>query len=209
MSQILASPNIKYNTSNKYNVVEELQDYMFTSENLARYNKDIYKCLNNNYNEKIYKKNIEKPEHNQDYKDNKYSKDSKDVKDIKYSKDNLNSIYKPVSKKDSLFWCFFILKYGFAKYEMDIGTQYFTIEKNEKFANIDLLRSKENKDLLKINKIKPLSDLEDDLANKERISVKTFFENSETVITKSILLQPCIQSNGQCVVSIAAVIPIL
>ena len=29
--------------------------------------------------------------------------------------------------------------------------------------------------LLKINKIKPLSELEDDLANKSRISIKTFF----------------------------------
>ena len=101
MSQILASPNVKYNTSNKYNVVEELQDYMFTSENLARYNKDIYKCLNNSHNEKIYKKNIEKPEHiiknNQDYKD------SKDVKDNKYNKDNkdnkTNSIIELTSVK--------------------------------------------------------------------------------------------------------------
>ena len=78
-------------------------------------------------------------------------------------------------KKDSLFWCFFILKYGFSKYEMEIGSQHFLVEKTEKYANIDLLRTKQNKDLLKINKIKPLSDLEDDLANKERISIKTFF----------------------------------
>jgi hypothetical protein len=84
------------------------------------------------------------------------------------------NIYKPM-KKDSLFWCFFILKYGFSKYEMEIGSQHFLVEKTEKYANIDLLRTKENKDLLKINKIKPLSDLEDDLANKERISIKTFF----------------------------------
>jgi hypothetical protein len=58
---------------------------------------------------------------------------------------------------------------------MEIGSQHFLVEKTEKYANIDLLRTKENKDLLKINKIKPLSDLEDDLANKERISIKTFF----------------------------------
>jgi hypothetical protein len=58
---------------------------------------------------------------------------------------------------------------------MEIGSQHFLVEKTEKYANIDLLRTKQNKDLLKINKIKPLSDLEDDLANKERISIKTFF----------------------------------
>lgn len=38
-----------------------------------------------------------------------------------------------------------------------------------------MLRDKANKDLMKINKIKPMSEIEDDLANKERISVKTFF----------------------------------
>ena len=58
---------------------------------------------------------------------------------------------------------------------MEVGSQYFTIEKNEKFRYIELLRRKESKDLLKINKIKPLSELEDDLANKDKISIKTFF----------------------------------
>jgi hypothetical protein len=58
---------------------------------------------------------------------------------------------------------------------MEIGSQYFTVEKTEKFKYIEMLRDKANKDLMKINKIKPMSELEDDLANKERISVKTFF----------------------------------
>jgi hypothetical protein len=83
-------------------------------------------------------------------------------------------IYKPL-KKDSLFWCFYILKYGFSKYEMEVGNQHFSIEKQEKFKYIDVLRKPSNKDLLKIHKIKPLSLLEDDLANQEKISIKTFF----------------------------------
>ena len=91
-------------------------------------------------------------------------------KDIKLK----DAIYKPL-KKDSLFWCFFILKHGFSKYEMEVGNQDFSIEKQEKFKYIDELRKPCNKDLLKIHKIKPLSLLEDDLANQERISVKTFF----------------------------------
>ena len=85
-----------------------------------------------------------------------------------------DTIYKPY-KKDSLFWCFYILKYGYSKYEMEVGNQHFTIEKQEKFKYIDELRKPLNKDLLKIHKIKPLSLLEDDLANQERISIKTFF----------------------------------
>jgi hypothetical protein len=85
-----------------------------------------------------------------------------------------DAIYKPY-KKDSLFWCFYILKYGFSKYEMEVGNQQFSIEKKEKFKYIDELRKQVNKDLLKIHKIKPLSLLEDDLANQEKISIKTFF----------------------------------
>jgi hypothetical protein len=83
-------------------------------------------------------------------------------------KDNM---YKP-KQKDSLFWCFYILKHGFFNYEMEINNQYFVIEKNEKFRYINLLRN--NKDLLKIHKIKPFTELEDDLAHKDKISIKTF-----------------------------------
>jgi hypothetical protein len=158
-----------------YNVVECLQDYMFTSANLARYNKDVY--MPASLNKKI--------QTNEDAFINNYSNTHAKVIKTPVIKTPViktqdktpvlnTNIYKPM-KKDSLFWCFYILKYGFSKYEMDIGSQHFLIEKTEKYANIDLLRTKENKDLLKINKIKPLSDLEDDLANKERISIKTFF----------------------------------
>lgn len=85
-----------------------------------------------------------------------------------------DTTYKP-GKKDSLFWCFYILKYGLSKYEMEVGNQHFTIEKQEKFKYIDEIRKTSNKDLIKTHKIKPLSLLEDDLANQERISIKTFF----------------------------------
>ena len=89
--------------------------------------------------------------------------------DKKYKKE---TFYKP-KQKDSLFWCFYILKYGYSNYEMEINNQYFTVEKREKFKYIEMLRN--NKDLLKIHKIKPFTELEDDLANKDKISVKTFF----------------------------------
>jgi len=150
MSQNLVNHN---KSSNVYNVVEELQDYMFTNNNFTRYIKDVYRLSS-----------IPKQ---------KYIRDNTSIKS-NIKQDEKTNIYKPL-KKDSLFWCFYVLKYGFAKYEMEVGSQHFIIEKNEKYANIDLLRAKENKDLLKINKIKPLSDLENDLANNEKISIKTFF----------------------------------
>jgi hypothetical protein len=77
------------------------------------------------------------------------------------------------SQKDSLFWCLFILKHGISKYEMELGNQHFVIEKKEKFAYIESIRK--NKEAIKMHKIKPLSGLEDDLANSDRISIKTFF----------------------------------
>ena len=155
----------------QYNVVECLQDYMFTSANLARYNKDVYVPASLNKTVQTNENNFINNYSNTHAKVIKTSVIKTPV--IKTPVFNTN-IYKPM-KKDSLFWCFFILKYGFSKYEMEIGSQHFLVEKTEKYANIDLLRTKQNKDLLKINKIKPLSDLEDDLANKERISIKTFF----------------------------------
>jgi len=159
-----------FNPSKKeYNVVENLQDYMFTGTNLTRYAKDMFTITNSNYstkntsiNSNINKKSYLEP-----------GKDKENYKDKTTTSNNPNN-YKPL-KKDSLFWCFYILKYGFSKYEMEIGSQYFLVEKTEKFKYIEMLRDKANKDLMKINKIKPMSEIEDDLANNERISVKTFF----------------------------------
>jgi hypothetical protein len=155
-----------HNTSNVvYNVVEELQDYMFTNKNLIEFNKD-------NFNLDV----IDKCDTNAivNYKNNatndKYINDKKNT-NVKKNEITEN-IYKP-RQADSLFWCFYILKYGYSKYEMEIGNQHFTIEKTEKFKYIENLRKK--KDILKINKIRPLSDLEDDLAHNPRISIKTFF----------------------------------
>ena len=151
--------NNNKNTNTNYNVVEELQDYMFTGKNLTLFSKNIFCNIE-----------VDKPT----TIDKTFNK-KEFVKPDNINNININSnIYKPL-KKDSLFWCFFILKYGFSKYEMEVGSQYFTVEKTEKFKYIELFREKDSKDILKMNKIKPLSELEDDLANKDRISIKTFF----------------------------------
>jgi hypothetical protein len=139
-----------------YNVVEELQDYMFTTTNLERYKKDVFE-FNIGLQPPTQKINIQK---------------AKEQMNPPMVNNVVETNYRP-RQHDSLFWCFYILKYGFSKYEMEVGNQHFTIEKTEKFKYIDLLRK--SKDILKINKIKPLSELEDDLANKSRISIKTFF----------------------------------
>jgi hypothetical protein len=75
-------------------------------------------------------------------------------------------------QKDALYWCFFIAKHGFAKYEYP-NTTSFENEKTSKFECIYKLREK--KDLLKAKKIKNIKeDVEDDLGSKDKISMKTF-----------------------------------
>jgi hypothetical protein len=144
--------------------IDEIQDYMFNSKNLTRYTKHMINnpntinnsSLNNNKNKYINK------ELNKEYKE-------KQVSDKKISSEKF---YMP-KQKDSLFWCFYILKHGYFNYEMEINNQYFVVEKNEKFKYIDMLRH--NKDKIKLHKIKPFTELENDLANKDKISIKTFF----------------------------------
>jgi len=151
-------------TQTKENIIIELQDNMFTSDNLVRFTKHM---IQNDLKPKQgrhltsfvnVEKNVEKLTVDKCVKKKVFSENDK--------------IYKP-KQKDSLFWCFYILKNGYSNYEMEINNQYFVVEKNEKFKYIELIRK--NKDILKIHKIKPLTELEDDLANKDKISVKTFF----------------------------------
>ena len=95
------------------------------------------------------------------------------TKQIKAKEKENKTRYYP-RQKDTLFWCFYILKHGYSNYEMELsGQSIFAVEKQAKFAYIEKLRL--NKRLLKEHKIKPLTELEDDLANKECIGLKTFF----------------------------------
>jgi hypothetical protein len=163
------------NKNINYNVVEELQDYMFTGKNLTLFSKNIFCNIVVDKPTTIDKTARPDKMMRIDNAFNKKEFITPDKPQVVRPINKINSnIYKPL-KKDSLFWCFFILKYGFSKYEMEVGSQYFTVEKTEKFKYIELFREKESKDILKMNKIKPLSELEDDLANKDRISIKTFF----------------------------------
>lgn len=86
-------------------------------------------------------------------------------------RNKINDIY-VVRQKDSLFWSFYIMKHGLFTYEMNVLSQSFSTEKQEKFKYIELIR--QNKELLKLHKIKNLASLENELANEKTISVKTF-----------------------------------
>jgi hypothetical protein len=166
---------IKKGTNNvhKKDFFYDLQDYMFTSKNINRYTKHIIHFNNENITPKSSLKNIEYNVKETIVKETNKNKEIKNHNQTNKVKLKVKeTMYRP-RQKDSLFWCFYILKYGFSNYEMEINNQYFVVEKNEKFKYIELLRK--NKDLLKLHKIKPLTQLEDDLANKDKISPKTFF----------------------------------
>lgn len=147
-----------------YNILNELKDYMFDCKNLRQFTKHNID----------FTSLTDRATHNPNTKIKNYSKQIKPSLISTPTMVKFEPIYKP-KKKDSLFWCFYIIKYGISKYEMEIGNQYFVIEKQEKIKYIELLRENKNKDLLKNHKIKPLTLLEDDLANQDRISIKTFF----------------------------------
>jgi hypothetical protein len=129
-------------------VFQELQDYMFYSKNLVQYTK--------------FNINTHFPKNKKSTKKQIVSKPSTLLK----TSDIFSSIH-----KDSLFWCFYVLKHGLSSYEV-IGNQHFAVEKKIKFEYINILRQK--KELLKMNKIKPFTELEDDLANNQTIRIKTF-----------------------------------
>jgi hypothetical protein len=96
-------------------------------------------------------------------------KDKKCTKTIKTQINTNNSFFYP-PQKDSLFWCFYIIVNGFSKYEFEPTT--YIKEKNEKIRYIEMVRN--NKKILKEQKIKPISEIEDYLANKEQLNIKTF-----------------------------------
>jgi len=160
------TPFSKLNTTMNANLTK-LDDNMFTLKNLNRFCRSINGKVNVN-NNSAYKN-----EHKNKRFDNSTTKSNPMIiKPITTTKpnDNQNKYYP--KQTDSLFWCFYILKNGYSNYEMEINNQYFVVEKTEKFKYITMLRN--SKDLLKIHKIKPFTELEDDLANKDKISVKTF-----------------------------------
>ena len=157
MNQIIM-PNVKTSFQQKpinllyqvNDIINQLDNNIFTKTNLKKYTENLW--------------------------NNVIDDTQNDIKNV-LSKNVLSKridFFKP-KQKDSLFWCFYILKYGYGKYEIEVRNQSFVIEKQEKFKYIEEMRSAENKALIKMYKIKPLSELEDDLANKLQISIKVFF----------------------------------
>ena len=74
-------------------------------------------------------------------------------------------------EKDSLFWCFFIMKFGDEKYEL--SPKHIVEEKKIKIEYVEKIR--ENKPLLKQYKFASLTHIENQLVNEFKIDIYTFF----------------------------------
>jgi len=156
------------NNSNRRDfILNELGDCMLSQKNMDNSLKLMIAYNNRNSDDS---KNVTLNNNNIGSKDVFFCDKQPLQEPILQAKPN-NTLYTP-NKTDSLFWCFYIIKYGFEKYNM-IDNQHFIIERNEKIAAIEVLREK--KDLLKNHKIKSLNTIESDLTNSSAISISTFF----------------------------------
>jgi len=81
-------------------------------------------------------------------------------------------VFYPV-EKDSLFWCFYILKHGKEVYEELQSSINIVTERKSKIDYVDSLRK--NKKTIKGYKIAPLVNIENFLVNEPCIDMATFF----------------------------------
>ena len=150
-----------------FNFIHELQGCMLTQSNM---DKSLSFTLDVTYPPTDKGNDISNFYHLTNNVSNKVDYSKADI-NVENNISNEDVMYTPV-KKDTLFWCFYIIKNGMENFNM-IDNQHFIIEKNTKISAIELLREK--KDLLKSHKIKSLSEIETDLTNSSEISIKTFF----------------------------------
>lgn len=75
------------------------------------------------------------------------------------------------TQKDSLFWCFYIMKHGIDTYNA-LENINIVVEKKMKIEYVEELRK--NKHVIKSSKLAPLIYIENFLANEPQIDIKTF-----------------------------------
>ena len=141
--------NINMNTNTNYNhVIKNLQDYMLDETNMKRMLEMKIESTNKNGSsikeknkDKFCKNNIEKP-----------------------------SIFIP-REKDTLFWCFYLMKHGDVNYEM-LENKNILTEKKLKIEYVEKIRKE--KQTVKTYKFATLTHIENNLANENQLDVNTF-----------------------------------
>ena len=116
---------------------------------------------NNQYFDKLNNQSFDKLNNKSN---NKSFENKKNIKED-------NDIFIP-NQKDTLFWCFYILKYGESNYEM-LDNINIVLEKKLKIDYVEKIRKE--KQIVKAHKFATLTHLENQLANEVKIDVNTFF----------------------------------
>ena len=137
---------------------------MSTHKSNGKYNDVITKLQDYMLNENTIKNSLDNrlENHNNVIKTNNYVEQK--------SKERINT-FTP-KQKDSLFWCFYVLKYGEQNYEM-LENINIVLEKKLKIDYVEKIRKE--KQIVKSYKFATLTHLENQLANEEKIDLNTFF----------------------------------
>jgi hypothetical protein len=131
-------------------ILNDLQSYMFTEENMEKFSKKHKMETNTNINKNK----------------NTFSNKKEEVSDTLATK-NVVHDFLP-AHKDKLFWCFYYLYKGEHEYEQHIKDNFIT-EKNFKIETAEKVKLMKNK--LKLAKLK-MSEIEDEFINKQQITLK-------------------------------------
>lgn len=147
-------------------VLNELQDYILNEDNMKKVlevkasflnDRNMTKCNDTNSNNYVKQQN----------KKNLYQNKDQDKKIDIVKK---NPLFVP-REKDSLFWCFYIIKYGDAKYET-LYSKNDVVASQIKIEYIEKIRKE--KQTVKTYKFDTLVNIESNLANDKLLNVKTF-----------------------------------
>ena len=142
--------NTTNTTNTNYNhVIQNLQDYILDETNIKK-----------SLEMKIESRN--KPIVNSKEKETEKEKEKEN---------SLKSTLFIPREKDTLFWCFYLMKHGDVKYEM-LEHKNILTEKKLKIEYVEKIRKE--KQTVKTYKFATLTHIENNLANETQLDVKTF-----------------------------------
>ena len=147
------------------NLINQLEKYVLNEQNIHIFLKSYENTIESNLNKSIVKK------FNNESKFNNETKYKNEIKHIVPISKPKSSIFTPV-EKDTLFWCFYIIINDLIKYEM-IENKNIIVEKSIKIEYVEKIRKQKN--LIKQYKLSPLTKIEDNLVNNDKINIITFF----------------------------------
>lgn len=131
------------------NVITSLQDYMLNEKNISNYLKETFEPIKKN---------------------NKNNKNESKIFEQNCKEKNIQNNFFIPTQKDSLFWCFYIMKNGEVKYEL-LGQITLICEKNLKIEYVEKIRKE--KQVIKPYKFSSLTKIENQLANENKIDLPT------------------------------------